>query len=365
MNIFVFPAGMPEALDFAVAARLEGHRIVGGSSLYHDPASAEYDRWIRLPLLGHEDFDRKFMHCIREESISRVCVSHHVAWTRIKELLARHEPGVAVVNPSPSALMRARHGLARRQTGRLGAGLEIPAPDGNDALSRLELLSLVTHAQRIFGHSDDQKIAALATVAARLPKGDIVEIGSKAGRSAFVLGWLARRYDIGTLLCIDPWSRDAASRQVESSAIVRQHAGDNDYDLIFECYISNMLAYLYGTVNYIRKTSDEAVSIYRADRCIETVELGRVEYTGRIACLHVDGNHDYEYARRDIRQWSEWLLPGGWLIVDDYHWAFGDGPQRAADEWLSEHERQCDCAFVVGGALFVRKRVEQAHEVNR
>ena len=46
--------------------------------------------------------------------------------------------------------------------------------------------------------------------------------------------------------------------------------------------------------------------------------------------------------------------PNGWIIIDDYVWPWGDGPQRAGDEFLAEHHRKIGCAFVIGTALFVK-----------
>jgi hypothetical protein len=45
------------------------------------------------------------------------------------------------------------------------------------------------------------------------------------------------------------------------------------------------------------------------------------------------------------------MLPGGWLILDDYEWAHGDGPRRAGDELLDDRMAKC---FVAGGALFIK-----------
>ena len=39
------------------------------------------------------------------------------------------------------------------------------------------------------------------------PAGDVVEIGSWWGKSAALFVLLARRFDIGSVLCVDPWSR--------------------------------------------------------------------------------------------------------------------------------------------------------------
>ena len=44
------------------------------------------------------------------------------------------------------------------------------------------------------------------------------------------------------------------------------------------------------------------------------------------------------------------------IIIDDYQWTFGDGPQIAADAWLEKNSVQVVCSFVIGSALFIKLR---------
>lgn len=69
----------------------------------------------------------------------------------------------------------------------------------------------------------------------------------------------------------------------------------------------------------------------------------------------MDGNHAYAHAKSDIVGWAPHIVPGGWLVVDDYIWPYGDGPRRAGDELLADWTGRYDCAFVAGSALFVRR----------
>ncbi len=48
------------------------------------------------------------------------------------------------------------------------------------------------------------------------------------------------------------------------------------------------------------------------------------------------------------------LLPGAWLVLDDYIWAHGDGPYLIGNELLREEWKRIECAFVCGKALFVK-----------
>jgi len=63
-------------------------------------------------------------------------------------------------------------------------------------------------------------------------------------------------------------------------------------------------------------------------------------------------NHDYGSVKKDCELWLDRMLPGSWLILDDYIWAHGDGPYRAGNELLLDQPERIGCAFVCGKALF-------------
>ncbi len=190
--------------------------------------------------------------------------------------------------------------------------------------------------------------------------GDVVEIGSFQGRSAFALGWLAQHYQIGNLICVDPWQNSRLEDQGEQAAIVNRELQQGrsliDLDKIFHSFIASVS--LLGNVGYIRETSDIAIGHYQ--RAVEqgllpANELEALPLTGNIALLHIDGNHRYDFVRKDIDLWLPSVIDGGWVLLDDYVWAFGDGPKRVGDELL--HSDLFDIAFTASDTLFLRKRL--------
>lgn len=56
----------------------------------------------------------------------------------------------------------------------------------------------------------------------------------------------------------------------------------------------------------------------------------------------------------DAQAWTPHVKPGGWIVFDDYVWAFGDGPRRVGDAFLADDIWRIDLSFVTGAALFVR-----------
>lgn len=111
-----------------------------------------------------------------------------------------------------------------------------------------------------------------------------------------------------------------------------------------------------NNVGYIRETSETAIKMYTEfakSGTLPSNELNEISLTGSIAMLHIDGNHRYDHVCRDIHLWAPLVVPGGWVLLDDYVWAFGDGPKRAGDELLSTGNY--DVAFTMSDTLFLRR----------
>jgi hypothetical protein len=116
----------------------------------------------------------------------------------------------------------------------------------------------------------------------------------------------------------------------------------------------NLLPYSANHVNYLRMPSTDGAGYYREHRNVTTESFGTTRYRGEIAILHVDGNHSYQAAKADVEAWAGLVVGGGWIIIDDYIWPYGDGPQRVGDEFLESHRSSVATAFVMGSALFIQ-----------
>lgn len=329
MSVLVFPAGTARGLEF-VALNPDA---MGASSLDDDPARVHYAKWIKLPYVTDSAFEAAFLNCIQREGIRRVFCPHPAVWSAVGHLLGRTHVA-ELIGPSPIQAEQAPYRLALR------AARQLTSP-----LSEIEMAGLLKGTWRIEGEMSDSKIAALASVFPKLPKGDIVEIGSLYGKSAYVLSWLSRRFDNGNVLCIDPW--DISQRRQHDQALTGRIADERDFSLIRQGFVMNMIGS--GNVNYLPMFSDHARPAYK--KGLVESELGRTPYIGGICLLHIDGNHDYDFVKQDAALWGPLVLPGGWIIFDDYDWKFGDGPRRAADEYVAASATEY---FVAGGAMLVR-----------
>lgn len=358
-KILVFPCSMPRSLEMSARHLEAGNAVVGASSLQYDPNSRLWPTWVHLPYITDPEFESVFLGVLEDLGIDGVISPHHVVWNHLSELLTRlgreellrnRAPIDEEMDPYRTALAKADSLLAGEL--RLDTPMAIQPP-----LSRIDAAALFHHLSSIPGQSDENKLYGVYAAARSCPPGDCVEIGSLWGKSAFMLGFLTDRYGLGNTLCVDPWS-STHILQTDASEVVDRTSATFDTQEAFRVFLINLRPYLRRHLNYLRLPSIEAASRYGEQRLVETPEFGAVPYQSKIAMLHIDGNHDFEAVREDLRAWLPHLVDFGWLLLDDYLWPFGDGPRRAIEEILADQSDRVCCAFVSGGTLFLQLRSE-------
>lgn len=351
----IFPGGMPRSLEYLQVAVSEGRKVLGSSSLTLDVSRASYPAWTYLPFITDPAFDEALKQAILEFNIGSIFSPNFVAWSYLKRALADMESEVTLVNDAPfDTELRGYRDARQRARALLDSSLALAGSVvAKPPMSEIELSALFRHAEVIPGMCDHEKLCVLYQIARHSPAGDMVEIGSWWGKSAFILARLARYYDIGNLLCVDPWS-NVHLLQPEATPLIDVVAAQADAEEALAVFEMNLLPYNADHVNYLRMPSTDGAQHYRARRDVTTASFGTTRYDGHIAILHIDGNHSYAAAKADIVAWSGLVVAGGWIVVDDYIWPYGDGPQRAGDEFLAEHQNKIDVAFVMGSALFLQ-----------
>lgn len=350
----VFPAVDQTALDYLRAARGRGERVVCAASVASDEIAAEFGGLHRLPSIYDDDFAECFLPLLQQESIGRlfcpVASVHHF----MRRFIATQRLPIELVGQSPISQQVDQHRQLMARAQRLLPFVQLCA-NGAPTLSLFEVAGVLRQAALIYGESNDDKLAAMMGVLVSAPVGDVVEIGSLMGRSAFVLLYLAWRYRIGPLLTVDPWQTDAAI-QHESPDEFQSLVDDWDFEVLSEGFMVNMVPMRADDHAHLRMPSAEGFKRYASGAAITSMFGHCVTYSGRIAAIHIDGNHDYACVKQDCALWLERMLPGAWLILDDYIWTHGDGPYRAGNELLCDAAERIECAFVCGKALFVKLR---------
>jgi hypothetical protein len=346
---------MPRSLEYLQKCLRDGQSVIGASSLEYDVSRDKYPQWLYLPYITHSDFDSALKQAITDFNIAGVYSPNIVVWNYLNRILKEIAPSIALVNTSPVNAELAGYRTAQSHAHAL---IKNPLPlsvkeIAKPSISEIELSALFRHADLIPGMCDHEKLCMLCEIARYSPCGDIVEIGSWWGKSAFILARLAHCYDIGNLLCVDPWSNEHLV-QHDEKGLVDSGSAQVDAEEALMVFEMNLLPYNFNHINYLRMPSVEGAKHYSQHKNATTVSFGSTSYSSHIAILHIDGNHSYAAAKADIVSWGRFVVKGGWIIFDDYIWPYGDGPQRVGDEFLVDNHDNIDVAFVMGSALFVQ-----------
>lgn len=349
-TVLIFPASVPDALKYRADVVARGGRVIGASSLPWNPDADLYDAWAYLPYVHAPEFREALEALILQLGITSIYAPHEVVSGHLVDLLPSLACSVELISASP---LLAKEREYRALWARAEAISAVPDWFGGGAprLSGARLAGLLRLVDGVPGMSDNDKITALIEVARHVPAGDIVEIGSWWGRSAALLTLLSRHHGLGSVLCVDPWSAEALPQGV---AMLDRASAAMDLDDALAIFQTNLAPIADGRVNYLRAPSTVAVTRYGPDLVIETETLGRTAYAGRIALLHIDGNHALERVTEDADSWTPYMAAGGWVVFDDYVWAFGDGPQRVGDAYCARLGDRIARSFVMGTALFVQ-----------
>lgn len=348
----VFPAVNQAAIAYLTAAKYRGELTVCAASVANDDVAEEWGGLLRLPSIYDDSFAAEFLLLLTNYSVGRMLCPVASVHDFMRRFIATHQLDLELIGQSPIRQQVEQHRQLMVRANRLQQLVALCA-DGTPSLSVLEIAGVLRQASLTYGESNDDKLAALMGVFSNAPKGDVVEIGSLMGRSAFVLLHLAGRFKTGSVLTVDPWMSGNAV-QHDSPQSFQALVDDWDFEVLAEGFHVNMVPFSAERHAHLRMASNDAFEVYSSNEPITCLTGVRVAYTQKIAVIHIDGNHDYAHVSRDCELWLSLLVPGAWVILDDYIWAHGDGPYRVGNTFLREQEERIQRSFVCGKALFIQ-----------
>ncbi len=172
--------------------------------------------------------------------------------------------------------------------------------------------------------------------------GSVLEIGSYGGLSANLLTYLLKKHQRqATLFCCDAWVYEG----FRDESGTPQPWMDGRDDVLRTDYMAHIKASFVQSARLLSAHNLPHAVHLDSDRFFEAWEAGEMltdvfgrdaKLGGPIAFAYIDGNHAYDFARRDVENTTRFLLPGGLLLLDDSakHQRFGSA--RLAQE-LCKH----------------------------
>jgi hypothetical protein len=146
-------------------------------------------------------------------------------------------------------------------------------------------------------------------------KNPMVEIGSFSGLSTNIMTYFKRKHGArNELFTCDKWEFEGADGNVGDSDV--PHAEYREF--VKGSYIRNVRMFSRSALpRTIEMLSDDFFGAWE-DRQTVTDVLGRpAKLGGPISFCYIDGNHGYDFARRDFLNTDRFLEPGGFVLFDD------------------------------------------------
>jgi hypothetical protein len=146
----------------------------------------------------------------------------------------------------------------------------------------------------------------------------IVEIGSFCGLSTNIITYFKEKHGAkNRLITCDKWMFEgsAAGQPLGDSQFI-SHAEYREF--VRSSYIRNIQTFSRYDLPYtVEMFSDEFFGAWLVGQT-QTDVLGRtVQLGGPISFCYIDGNHSYEFAKRDFENTDRFLEVGGFVLFDD------------------------------------------------
>ena len=179
----------------------------------------------------------------------------------------------------------------------------------------LKLCKRIDRVESTTSYSDLQSLFLVARDG--WGEGSIIEVGAYKGKATVALAWASKTAKREKIISIDPFEPG-----------------------IQEIFISNIKKL--GVEDYVRSIPSSSEEAARS-------------FKGCARFIFIDGCHEYDFVRKDIMLWKDFLITGGVIAFHDYY--FPD-IRRAANECLiATGEYIVEGA--VGMTLFVSKGVSK------
>lgn len=175
------------------------------------------------------------------------------------------------------------------------------------------------------GMTSAGNIQAFGYAIKHLPSNDpIIEIGSFCGLSTIYISYFQKMFKKDNpFITSDKWEFEG---QKPGQALGNSGAINHDQykNFVKETYMRNVRAFCETLPKTIEVFSDEFFELWDGNSEKVDVFENKVKLGGPISFAFIDGNHTYDFAKRDFHNVDRYLVQGGFVLLDDSadhsHW---------------------------------------------
>lgn len=179
------------------------------------------------------------------------------------------------------------------------------------------------------------------------PTGAVLEIGSFGGMSTNIIAHLLRKHGHAArpFFTCDPWVYEGfhdTTRRDDARYMALVDGSEQmqriDYmEFVRESFLRSTRFFSSENLPHsLRLTSDAFFEKWETGGPATDIFGNVAQLGGPLAFAYVDGDHAYDFARRDLENALRWLVPGGFLLLDDSADGLHYGSARLAKELLRD-----------------------------
>ncbi len=183
----------------------------------------------------------------------------------------------------------------------------------------------------VVGWCPDSNIEIIDECMKQLPKGAVIEIGSFCGLSASIIAHSLRRHKRdNALFTVDNWFYEgyvpgASISDAFSSDDWRQHT-ENVFELSLKLSAKKIKH------AHIKLNSNDFFEQWKNNQLVVALNGQSEQLGGDIAFAYIDGDHSYTQSKQDFMHVDQFLVPGGFVFLDDTGAQSGFGCKDVAKE---------------------------------
>jgi hypothetical protein len=145
----------------------------------------------------------------------------------------------------------------------------------------------------------------------------ILEIGSFCGLSTNLLTHYKEVHGVkNRLITCDKWEFEGSAKELISEATSLKHSEYKAF--VKDTFMRNARMFSRHDLPYtVEKLSDEFFEAWSREDTVQDVFGRNLKLGGPLSLCYVDGNHTYEYVKRDFQNCDAVLEKGGFILFDD------------------------------------------------
>ena len=198
-------------------------------------------------------------------------------------------------------------------------------------------------------------------------EGDIVEIGSWCGRSASVLGTVARLIGNTKVYCIDlfpektDWKQNQDGTYSMSVTIENETYVGYDKQTVWKEPFERDIAPIYEKYQGILEIFTESIAKNQLQSFVIPYKGNSLNFRKTVKAnfksklVFIDGDHSYDSVSQDIQNMDRYLVPGGWICFDDAFSCY-DGVNRAIEDCIINNPAYELCQQMTRKFFIARKK---------